>query len=80
MYIPSVILPEGLDSAAASKRVRATSMLVEPDHAGLEQIAALVDDAALRVLVHDSFPLRDAARAHQLGELRRTLGKIVLTV
>jgi NADPH:quinone reductase-like Zn-dependent oxidoreductase len=80
VYIPSVSLPEGLDRAASSKKVRATSMLVEPDHAGLEQIAALVDEAALRVLVHDIFPLRDAARAHELGELRRAPGKIVLTV
>ncbi len=80
VYIPSVIVPEGLHRAAASKRVRVTSMLVEPDHAALEQIAALADDSALRVLVHDSLPLPDAARAHELGERGQALGKIVLTV
>jgi NADPH:quinone reductase-like Zn-dependent oxidoreductase len=80
VHVPSVMLPEGLDSTAASRGVRVTSMLAEPDHAGLEQLAALVDTGALRVLVEDSFPLRDAARAHELGELRRALGRLVLVV
>jgi NADPH:quinone reductase-like Zn-dependent oxidoreductase len=80
VHVPSVILPAGLDQAAAARGVRVTSMLAEPDHAGLEQLTALVDGAALRVLVEDSFPLRDAARAHELGELRGALGKLVLVV
>jgi NADPH:quinone reductase-like Zn-dependent oxidoreductase len=80
VYVPSVVLPDGLDRAAAARRVRVTAMLVEPDHTELEQLAALVDAAALRVLVHESLPLRDAARAHELGEQRHALGKIVLTV
>jgi NADPH:quinone reductase-like Zn-dependent oxidoreductase len=80
VHIPSVMLPEGLDRAAASRGVRVTSMLTEPDHAGLEQLAALVDTGTLRVLVEDSFPLRDAARAHELAELRRAFGKLVLVV
>ena len=80
VYVPSDVMPDGYDRAAAAKRVRATSILVEPDHAGLQQIAALVDETALRVLVHETFRLPDAASAHRLGEEQRTLGKIVLTM
>jgi NADPH:quinone reductase-like Zn-dependent oxidoreductase len=72
----------GLDALreAAGDRVRVTSMLVEPDRMGLEAIAALVDSGALRPHVSQTFPLEDAARAHEASEAGRTQGKIVLTV
>ncbi|WP_328947322.1 NADP-dependent oxidoreductase [Streptomyces sp. NBC_00250] len=60
--------------------VRAVFMLVEPDHAGLREIASLVENGRLRVIVDEVFPLEEAARAHTLGETGRTTGKIVLTV
>ncbi|MFD0597866.1 NADP-dependent oxidoreductase [Catellatospora coxensis] len=60
--------------------VRGTGMLVEPDHATLEQIAALVEAGRLRPLVVATFPLAEAAKAHELGETGHTIGKIVLTV
>ena len=52
--------------------------LVEPDHAGLEGLASLVDAGQLRVEIDTVLPLADAARAHELGERGRTRGKIVL--
>jgi NADPH:quinone reductase-like Zn-dependent oxidoreductase len=66
---------------AAPGRVRVTGMLVEPDRTGMEAIARLVDDGALRVRVARTFPLSQAARAHELGESGQTGGgKLVLTI
>jgi NADPH:quinone reductase-like Zn-dependent oxidoreductase len=77
--VPSGSGLESLRELAAG-RVRVTGILVEPDRAGLEALAALVDAGALRVHVSGTFPLEEAARAHELGETGRTQGKLVLTV
>jgi NADPH:quinone reductase-like Zn-dependent oxidoreductase len=86
-----VLKPDGimisLPSAAAAAAVKASrerglnvlGMMVEPDGDGLEELAALVERGALRVLVAETFPLERAADAHRLGEQGRTTGKIVLT-
>ncbi|MFH8624085.1 NADP-dependent oxidoreductase [Streptomyces vietnamensis] len=65
---------------AEAAGVRAVFMLVEPDNAGLRQIASLVEGGRLHVIVDEVFPLEEAARAHALGETGRTTGKIVLSV
>jgi len=67
-------------SEAAGDRVRVAYMLVEPDRADLEAIAGLVDGGRLHVHVAQTFPLEQAARAHQLIESRQVQGKLVLTV
>jgi NADPH:quinone reductase-like Zn-dependent oxidoreductase len=54
--------------------------LVEPDHAGLAELSALVDAGRLAVTVAATYPLAEAARAHEHGATGRTRGKIVLTV
>jgi NADPH:quinone reductase-like Zn-dependent oxidoreductase len=61
---------------AAAGRVRVAGILVEPDRVGMEALAAM----GLRPHVEATFPLEEAARAHELGEQGRTRGKIVLTV
>jgi NADPH:quinone reductase-like Zn-dependent oxidoreductase len=61
---------------AAAGRVRVEGILVEPDRLGLEALAAL----GVKPHVEATFPLEEAARAHELGEQGRTRGKIVLTV
>ncbi|GGX87116.1 NADP-dependent oxidoreductase [Streptomyces hiroshimensis] len=53
---------------------------VEPDYASLEAIAALVDAGRIRPHVSGTFPLAEAAKAHELVGSGRTQGKIVLTV
>jgi NADPH:quinone reductase-like Zn-dependent oxidoreductase len=63
----------------AGERVRVTGILVEPDRFGLEGLAALVEAGRLKVSVEQTFPLENAARAHELGETGRTQGKLVLT-
>ncbi|MGF1429248.1 NADP-dependent oxidoreductase [Kitasatospora sp. LaBMicrA B282] len=68
------------DTPVAQDGVQAGWMLVEPDHLGLREIAALVAQGALRPVVETVLPLAEAAKAHELGEQGRTTGKIVLTV
>ncbi|GAA1111229.1 NADP-dependent oxidoreductase [Nocardiopsis metallicus] len=65
---------------ASQRGIRATPMLVEADHAGMNAIAEMVEKGALRAHVEATFPLAEAAGAHALGETGRTTGKIVLTV
>jgi NADPH:quinone reductase-like Zn-dependent oxidoreductase len=77
--VPSSAGLESLRELAAG-RVRVTGILVEPDRAGMEAIAGLVATGALRAHVSRTFPLEQAARAHELGETGRTQGKLVLTV
>jgi NADPH:quinone reductase-like Zn-dependent oxidoreductase len=63
---------------AAKQGKRAAEMLVSPDRAGLDALAALADESKLRVVIDETFPLAEAAEAHQrLGE-GRARGKIVL--
>jgi NADPH:quinone reductase-like Zn-dependent oxidoreductase len=65
---------------AAGDRVRVTGILVEPDRTGMEAIAELAATGALRPHVSQTFPLAEAARAHEVGETGRTQGKLVLAV
>jgi NADPH:quinone reductase-like Zn-dependent oxidoreductase len=64
----------------AGGRVEVKAILVEPDRAGMEAIAALVESGDLRPHVAETFPLEQAPRAHELGEAGRTQGKLVLAV
>ncbi|WP_404956240.1 NADP-dependent oxidoreductase [Streptomyces sp. 147326] len=70
--------PDGLPADAEG--VHASWVLVEPDLQGLREIAALVEQGLLRPLIDTVLPLEQAAKAHEIGELGRTTGKIVLTV
>jgi len=63
---------------AAGRRFAGVS--VEPDYAALEAIAALVDAGLIRPHVAETFPLTDAAKAHELVESGTVRGKVVLTV
>ena len=56
--------------------MRVAGILVEPDRLGLKDLAAI----GLKPHVDATFPLEEAARAHELGEQGRTRGKIVLTI
>ncbi|MFI8461717.1 NADP-dependent oxidoreductase [Kitasatospora sp. NPDC085464] len=63
---------------AAGRRFAGVS--VEPDHAALEAIAALVDEGRIRPHVAQAFPLAEAGRAHELVGSGSVQGKVVLTV
>jgi NADPH:quinone reductase-like Zn-dependent oxidoreductase len=79
-----IAVPGGVSDevAAAAERQskRATGILVEPDHAGLEALAELVDRNRLQVEIEESFPLAEAAKAHERLESGHARGKLVLTV
>lgn len=60
--------------------LRAAFMAVEADHAGMREIAALVEAGRLRPHLDAVLPLESVAKAHELGDSGRTTGKIVLTV
>ncbi|MDP9862306.1 MULTISPECIES: NADP-dependent oxidoreductase [Streptosporangium] len=69
-----------LASEADKLGLRAGFTIVEPDHAGMKAIAALVEAGQLRAEIDTVLPLEQAAKAHEIGESGRTAGKIVLTV
>ncbi|WP_433890327.1 NADP-dependent oxidoreductase [Streptomyces sp. CA-111067] len=60
--------------------LRFSGIAVEPDYPGLDALTRLVDEGRLRPYVTQTFPLRDAAKAHELVEAGGLQGKVVLTV
>ena len=73
-----------LDIAAPLKGAlrlkRGRFLLIKPNAAQLEQIAALIDAGRVKPLVENVFPLAEARRAHELSQSGRVRGKIVLRV
>jgi NADPH:quinone reductase-like Zn-dependent oxidoreductase len=53
---------------------------VRPDGSQLDGIARLVDEGRLRPHVQETFPLEDAAAAHEVLEGGHVRGKLVLTI
>lgn len=79
LLLPTTGADDQLDVAILSRGFRLQRLLVEPDGHGLEQLAALVDQGRLRVVVDDALPLKSAPEAHRRGEMGRIAGKLVLT-
>jgi NADPH:quinone reductase-like Zn-dependent oxidoreductase len=81
LLIPVPSGPNEDAAAEGEKRgIRVTGILVEPDGHAMADIAALVRDGRLKVHVDSTFPLEDAAKAHERLEAGGVRGKIVLTV
>ncbi|MGW4644687.1 NADP-dependent oxidoreductase [Sphaerisporangium sp. NPDC004334] len=78
----SLSSPADTPPAAETEKlgIRSGFTLVEPDHAGMKAIVALVKTGRLRAEIDTILPLEQAAKAHERGETGRTTGKIVLTV
>jgi NADPH:quinone reductase-like Zn-dependent oxidoreductase len=72
--------PAQVAADAARLGIRAEVILVEADHAGMTAIADLVTGGRFRPLIAGTFPLADAAKAHELGETGHVAGKLVLIV
>ncbi|MER6072642.1 NADP-dependent oxidoreductase [Streptomyces sp. NPDC001817] len=60
--------------------VRAVRMLVDADRSGMREIAQLAESGKLRATIAGTFPLAEAAKAHEVGDTGRTTGKLVLLV
>lgn len=79
--VSTVPMPaEGLFEEAEGLQVHAELILVEADHAGMLAICDLIETGKLRPAVAQTFPLSQAAQAHEAGETNRTAGKLVLTM
>jgi NADPH:quinone reductase-like Zn-dependent oxidoreductase len=66
--------------AATTHKVRATAMLAHPDAKALADISTLIDAGRLKPVISRTFPLADAAKAHEQIHTGHTRGKIVLKV
>jgi NADPH:quinone reductase-like Zn-dependent oxidoreductase len=77
-------VPDGADDSvkaeAVGRGVRVAEPLVEPDGHALEEIAKLVGSGELKVIVSETFPLEQAAAAHDRLERGGIKGKLVLEV
>ncbi|MGW7522139.1 NADP-dependent oxidoreductase [Streptomyces sp. NPDC054783] len=77
------ILPVGsadFHDEAERRGVRAVRMLVDADRAGMQKVAELAGSGKLRATIAGTFPLAEAAKAHEVGDTGRTAGKLVLLV
>jgi NADPH:quinone reductase-like Zn-dependent oxidoreductase len=69
------------DPAECGKRgIRCSGLMVHPDADVLQALARLIEAKQVTPIVSQTFPLAEAARAHQQIETRHTRGKIVLRV
>jgi NADPH:quinone reductase-like Zn-dependent oxidoreductase len=81
IVVTSIGLSNGhLPALAEAAGRRFSSVAVEPDSAGMEQLAAWVESGQLTPHVSHEFPLSEGAQAHALVEQGSTLGKVVLRV
>ena len=65
---------------AAKRDIGVAELLVEPDGHAMQEIAAMVKGGRLKVELDRTFPLEDAAKAHELLESSGVRGKLVLTL
>lgn len=69
-----------LPALAAAAGRRFSSVAVEPDNAGMQQLAAWVESGQLTPHVSHEFPLSEGAKAHALVGQGSTQGKVVLRI
>jgi len=65
---------------AAAHQARAAYVFIQPDASQLTEIARLIDDGTVKVVVSEVLPLAEAAAAHMHSQTGHTRGKIVLDV
>ena len=71
---------DAVKNAAKSRGVRVAEPLVEPDGHAMEMAAEMLRAGALKVNVKETFPLQNAAEAHERLERGGLGGKLVLEV
>jgi NADPH:quinone reductase-like Zn-dependent oxidoreductase len=79
-----IVIPAGRQVPSQDKLdeagVEASWMLVEPDYASLEKIAAMMSGGSLKIIVGESRPLEQMAELHEIGKAGGPFGKLVATV
>jgi len=69
------------DAAECAKHgIRCLRMMAHPDAKALEELTNLIEANKITPIVSQTFPLADAAKAHEQIETHHTRGKIVLKV
>ncbi len=61
-------------------KVSVEPIRVEPNAEQLDRLAGLYADRKLTLLLADTFPLKDAAKAFDLSKTGKVKGKLVLTI
>ena len=74
------LVEQPTDTKFGARGLQCSWIFAVPNGAQLTEIAALVDEGRLTVHVERTFPLEEAARAHELLEARHVRGKLALTV
>ena len=76
------IFPLGFDGfdEAAQRGIKVSSTQVRSNGAQLAQLAPLLDDGTIRVVIDSTYPLADARQAHERAARGNIQGKLVLTV
>lgn len=76
------IFPLGFDGfdEAAQLGVTVSSTQVRSNGAQLAQLAGLLDDGTIRVVIDSTYPLAEARQAHERAARGNIQGKLVLTV
>jgi NADPH:quinone reductase-like Zn-dependent oxidoreductase len=76
------IFPLGFDGVdeAAQLGITVSSTQVRSNGAQLAQLAGLLDDGTIRVVIDSSYPLAEARQAHERAARGNIQGKLVLTV
>jgi NADPH:quinone reductase-like Zn-dependent oxidoreductase len=76
----ALIGPPPSEDDAKAHGVRSAIIWAQMNARQLAEIAALADSGKVRPEIAAVFPLRDAAKAHQMSETEHVRGKIVLQV
>ncbi|MFE6486356.1 NADP-dependent oxidoreductase [Streptomyces sp. NPDC057757] len=78
LLIGASIDPGTDERQAAARGLRYVWVTAEPSGRVLERITERIEAGRLRVMIHRTYPLSEAAAAHRAIEEKRTTGKIVL--
>ncbi len=73
-------LEQPSEEKAAEHHAHAEYMSAGPKAEQLQEIARLIDDGKVKVVIEETFPLSEVRQAHETLERKHTQGKIVLTV
>jgi NADPH:quinone reductase-like Zn-dependent oxidoreductase len=76
----AIAMPPPDPLAAQEHGVRTAMVAVAPNGERLAQIARLIDDGKLEVVIDSVFPLEQAAEAHRHVERGHACGKVILRV
>lgn len=76
----SILLPPEIGEKDQARGIKGKYVFVRPYGAQLADLSARVDSGSLRIHVHQTFPLEDAAEAHRALEAGGHRGKLVLTI